>query len=85
MAHIKTAISVDEVLFQDVVEAAESMHTSRSQLIETALREWLKKEKRKLLMAQINIAVQGDSFSEEDKRQAEFMKKRQQKLVKGEW
>ena len=85
MSHVKTAISIDQELFADAEQIAHKIHISRSRLFELAVKDWLKQRKKELLIEQINAAVMADTLGEEDKAEAEFMRKERQKLAKGEW
>ena len=85
MAHIKTAISIDENVFKDVQRVTHMIHISRSRLFEIAVRDWLKKQQQKLLIQQINSAVEQDTFDEQDHRQMELMRDHQRNLVQGRW
>ena len=85
MAYIKTAISIDEDVFKDVQRVIHKIHISRSRLFEIAARDWLKKQQQKLLIQQINSAVEQDTFDEQDRRQMELMRDHQRKLVQGKW
>jgi len=85
MAHVKTAISIDVGIFKDIERVAHRVHISRSRLFEIAVRDWLKRQKKKLLIEQINSAVEQDAFDEEERRQMEWMREHQKGLVQGEW
>lgn len=65
MSGIKTAISLEENLFNKVNALANEMHVSRSKLFTLAVKEFLKKQENNKLLAQLNEAY-GDSPSEEE-------------------
>ncbi len=85
MAHVKTAISIDAGIFKDIERVTHKIHISRSRLFEMAVRDWLKRQKKRLLIQQINSAVEQDSCDEEDRQQMEWMREHQKGLVQGEW
>ena len=85
MNHVKTAISIDQGIFNAVNSLAKKIHVSRSRLFEMAVREWVKIEKQKDLTLQINRVVEKDHASPDETRRAESMRRHQRKLVEGEW
>ncbi len=84
-ASVKTAISMQQHLFDDVNELASELNVSRSKLFVLAIEEFIKKNENKKMLSQINAA-----FSDSpDKRETEAIKimKRKQKqiLEKDSW
>ncbi len=68
MSCIKTAISIEQPIFEDVDTLAKDMNVSRSYIFSQAVREYIKKHKNRALLKQINEAygdVQSDSLVEE--------------------
>ena len=54
MSGIKTAISLDEHLFNEVKETARDLNTSRSGVIRQALLEFMERRKNQRLLDQLN-------------------------------
>ncbi len=83
MSGVKTAISLDEDLFNQVNELANDMHVSRSKLFTLAVKEFLKKQENNKLLAQLNAAY-SDSPSEEETSIAKAMHGKQRHIVEQE-
>ena len=83
MPGVKTAISLEKKLFNQVNELANDLHVSRSKLFTLAVKDYLKKQENKKLLAQLN-AVYSDSPSEEEKIISKAMRIKQCKIVKQE-
>lgn len=83
MSGIKTAISLEENLFNQVNELASELHVSRSKLFTLAVKDYLKKQESKRLLAQLNAAY-SDSPSEEEKTISKAMRSKQRKIVEKE-
>lgn len=64
MSSAKTAISLDEDLFNEVDKMAHKMKISRSKLFVLAIRDFLKKSENQALLKKLNAAY-SDSQSEE--------------------
>jgi len=65
MPRIKTAISLEEELFNKVKKLAKEMNLSRSKLFSLAVKDFLQKQENKKILAQLNSAY-SDSQDEED-------------------
>lgn len=83
MPGVKTAISLEENLFDQVNQLASDLHVSRSKLFALAVKDYLKKQESKKLLAQLNAAY-SDSPSEEEKAISKAMHKKQRKIVEQE-
>ena len=83
MPGVKTAISLEEGLFNQVKQLASDMHVSRSKLFTLAVKDFLQKQENKKLLAQLNAAY-SDSPSEEEKSISKAMLKKQRKIVERE-
>lgn len=59
MHTMKTAISVEDELFQEADRAAQEMGLSRSRLISLALEGFLKERRRQALIDQLNSVYDG--------------------------
>ena len=65
MPGIKTAISLEEDLFNEVSKLAHDLHISRSRLFTLAVKDYLRHQESKLLLAQLNKAYDDGSDSKE--------------------
>lgn len=65
MTHVKTAISLEKSLFQEIEETAADLHISRSGLFVMAVEEFLQRRRSWQLLAAIN-AAHADSPDEEE-------------------
>ncbi len=83
MPGVKTAISVEETLFEKVNQLAKEMHVSRSRLFVIAVTDYLKKYENQKLLAQIN-AAHDDFPKDEELRISEGMKKKQGEILETE-
>jgi metal-responsive CopG/Arc/MetJ family transcriptional regulator len=84
MAQIKTAISLDRSLFEQVEILARKMKVSRSRLFAMALADFLQHRESEQLLQEINAAYHnGPDEAEQIRRQG--MYSMQRKLVEGEW
>lgn len=72
---VKTAISMQEELFEEVDKLAEELHVSRSKLFVMAVQEYIKKNESKKLLSQINDAFSDHPDSEETKIQSKMRQK----------
>ncbi len=82
MPGVKTAISLDEKLFNRVNKLAKKMHVSRSRLFTLAVDEYLRKQENEYLLAQLNKAY-ADTDDEEIKI-SKSMKSKQSKILESE-
>ncbi len=65
MSVVKTAISLQENLFQQVEQLASDLNVSRSSLIAMALEAFIECYENKRLLEQLNAAYEDDPQSEE--------------------
>ncbi len=65
MAHVKTAISLDESLFREAEDWAEKLGVSRSQLFARAVEEYVRRHENKELLRRLDEA-HADGLDEED-------------------
>ena len=84
MGSIKTAISLNEPLFEQVEALAKEMNVSRSRLFVLAAQEFLERHKSRKLLEAINDAYKDMPTAEEDKLLAE-MRNRHAKQVDEQW
>jgi len=83
MPGVKTAISLEENLFNQVNQLANDLHVSRSKLFTLAVKDYLKKQESKKLLAQLNVAY-GDSPDKEEQKISKAMRSKQHKSVEKE-
>lgn len=81
MANIKTAISIEKPLFEEVEALAKKMEVSRSHLFTLAARDFIQHHKSQKLLDTINAAYDDLPDNEEEKIRAQ-MKSKHRQLVK---
>ena len=84
MPNIKTAISLQKSLFEQVDNMAREMKVSRSRLFVMALEDYIRRHQNQVLLEKINQAYQ-DAPDKAEKVRLRGMKKQQRKAVEGEW
>ncbi|MFZ5953302.1 MAG: CopG family transcriptional regulator [Candidatus Rifleibacteriota bacterium] len=82
MAGIKTAISIDEGLFEEIEQLASQLNFSRSKIFAIAAREFVERCKNKAILEKLNEVYQDES--DEEKVLAKQMKKRLGSKAKNE-
>ncbi|MBC8478234.1 CopG family transcriptional regulator [bacterium] len=78
MPGVKTAISLEEDLFQQVSKLAQDLHISRSRLFTLAVKDYLRHQESKLLLAQLNEAY-NDGPEPEEIAVSQAMRRKQRK------
>lgn len=84
MANIKTAISIEKPLFEEIDALAAELEVSRSYLFTMAAREFIKQHKSQKLLEAINDAY-SDSPDFRENSLREKMKSKHRQLVKDQW
>jgi len=84
MSTVKTAISIDESLFEQAEALAQDMKVSRSRLFVLAMEDYLRRHRNRELLEQINAAAQDQSDSSDQARIAQ-MQRIQRQALQGEW
>ena len=84
MSNIKTAISLQKSLFEQVDLMAREMKVSRSRLFVMALEDYIRRYQNQILLEKINQAYQ-DAPDKIEKTRLRGIKKQQRKVVEGEW
>ena len=84
MGSIKTAISLEKPLFEQIEALAKEMKVSRSRLFVLAAQEFLDRHENQKLLEAINHAYDDIPTDEEDELLAE-MRNRQAEVVKDQW
>ncbi len=84
MAIVKTAISLDAALFEQVERLAHNLNVPRSRLFAMALEDFIHKYENQQLLEAINAVYE----TEPDAAEEELLQKMRQthrRLVEGEW
>ncbi|MCP5100367.1 MAG: CopG family transcriptional regulator [Chloroflexi bacterium] len=84
MANIKTAISIQESLFQEIDLLSKELNVSRSRLFSLAAQEFIDKYQNQKLLEQLNKAYE-DGLDADERVMLRQMKLKQRKHVEGEW
>ena len=66
MAHVKTAISLDESLFREAEDWAGKLGVSRSQLFARAVEEYVRRHENEELLRRLNEAHAGGPDEEDE-------------------
>lgn len=82
---VKTAISMQQHLFDDVNVLAGEMNVSRSKLFVLAIEEFMKKNDSKKMLAQINSAYSDAPDATERKTASAMKRKQRQALEHDAW
>jgi metal-responsive CopG/Arc/MetJ family transcriptional regulator len=81
---IKTAISIQQDLFDAINQLAQELHISRSKLFMLAVEDFIAKNKNRQLLAQINAAYDDAIPDAEETRVQTAMQQKQTKCLKAE-
>ena len=84
MGNVKTAISINKSLFEQVNKLADELEVSRSHLFVLAVEEFIQRYENEQLLQQINQAYDDLPLADEE----QILQKRRsphRKLVEGEW
>ncbi len=84
MSSIKTAISLQQSLFEQAENLAQKLKISRSHLFVLALEEFIQRHQNQALLEEINRAYDDDADSAEQPRLSKTRKLHRQ-VVEGEW
>jgi len=84
MANVKTAISVDKPLFDEVDALAQEMEISRSYLFTLAVREFVQRHKSQKMLEAVNAAHDDVPDPAEESLQTR-MRSKHHELVKDQW
>jgi metal-responsive CopG/Arc/MetJ family transcriptional regulator len=83
MANIKTAISIERPLFENIKVISENLNISRSKFFALAAQDFIQRYKNKEFFAAINKAY--DDLQEPEAKLTNKMKIHHLKAVKEEW
>ena len=84
METIKTAISIEKSLFEQAQDLAHRMQVSRSRLFARALEDYIRRERNRELLAQINAAY-ADEPDHAEQELLGWSRRQHQRIVGGEW
>ncbi len=84
MSTVKTAISIEKPLFQQVENLARKMRVSRSRLFALALEEYMQRRKNRELLEQINAAY-ADEPDPGEQALLRKVKRKHRRMVEGQW
>lgn len=82
-ASVKTAISMQQHLFNDVNALANELNVSRSKLFVLAIEDFIKKNENKKMLSQINAAFT-DSPDHAERKNEELMKRKQKQILESD-
>jgi metal-responsive CopG/Arc/MetJ family transcriptional regulator len=81
---IKTAISIQQDLFDAINQLAQELHISRSKLFMLAVEDFIAKNKNRQLLAQINAAYDDAAPDAEEIQVQTLMKQKQARRLEAE-
>lgn len=81
---IKTAISIQQDLFDAINQLAQELHISRSKLFMLAVEDFIAKNKNRQLLAQINAAYDDAAPDAEETHIQTAMKQKQARRLEAE-
>jgi metal-responsive CopG/Arc/MetJ family transcriptional regulator len=84
MANIKTAISLQKPLFDELDTLARQMKVSRSRLLALALEEFIRRRENQQLLEKLNQAYE-DTPDDAELMRLRKMRHLHRKAVEGEW
>jgi len=84
MANMKTAISIDKPLFDQVEKLAHELNTSRSRIFALAAQKFIEQYKNQKLLKAINDAYDDIPDVKEESLKS-IMRSRHLKMVKDQW
>jgi metal-responsive CopG/Arc/MetJ family transcriptional regulator len=84
VATVKTAISIQEFLFDQVNDLAEALQIPRSRLFTLAVEEFIKRYENRSIFEALN-AVYDDALDPGEEALQEGMRQQQRQLVEGQW
>lgn len=85
MPAIKTAVSLEDTLFERVEQIAHEMKMSRSRLVTLALEDFLRRHDSRTLLETLNATCVGTDPDPVESRRMEGMRRHHRRLVVDEW
>ena len=83
MPAVKTAISLDEEIYQEVERLARELNVSRSRLVALALEDFLRRHQNQKLLREINAAYD-ETLREEDQDLSRRMRRHFRQIIEPE-
>ena len=84
MASVKTAISIQEPLFEQVEALASELNISRSRIFVLAVEEFIERHTNRQILSEINSAYD-DLPDVSEQEYMKIMKQQQKRMVEGQW
>ena len=84
MGNVKTAISIEKPLFEQINSLAHEMNTSRSRVFSLAAKEFIERHKNRDLLDAINSAYDDISYEKESPLKS-VMRSRHLNMVQDQW
>jgi len=84
MANVKTAISLQESLFEQVEALADEMKISRSRVFALAVEDFVRRHQNRRLLDRINAAYE-DIPDQAEATLRRRMRRHHRRIVEGEW
>ena len=85
MASIKTAVSIDESLYNEAEKLAGEMKLSRSRLYSLALALFIERHESRCILESLNAVYEANPMTPEEKRLLEAVRSIQAAAVENEW
>jgi metal-responsive CopG/Arc/MetJ family transcriptional regulator len=85
MGNIKTAISIEKPLFEQIEDLAHELNTSRSRVFALAAEEFVQRHKNQKLLEAINAAYDEDLSDAAETSRKSLMQSRHREMVKNQW
>ena len=85
MANIKTAISLQKPLFEQVEALAREMKVSRSRVFVLALESYVREYQDRLLFEKINKAFEDAPPDKTERKRLQQIRRHHRRMVGGEW
>lgn len=85
MGNIKTAISIEKPLFEQIEDLAHELNTSRSRVFALAAEEFVQRHKNQKLLEAINAAYDEDLSDAAETSRKSLMRSRHREMVKNQW
>lgn len=85
MANVKTAVSLQESLFEQVERLAQEMNVSRSRLFALALENFIRDYQDRQLFETINQATAEIADDPLEQARLHQIRRHQRRMVEGEW
>ncbi len=85
MPGIKTAVSIEKSLFEKAERLAQDMNVSRSKLFSLAIKDYIKKQENRFLIAELN-SVYGKEQNQEEQNLVDSHREKHKNIIgQEEW